>query len=332
MYLEHFGFTKYPFKAAPDPGFYYPTARHREALACLVYAVEQRKGFALITGEVGTGKTMLCRAALSCFGPGVDVAMVSHTLLTAKQFLQAVCTEFDLEAEAKTKFELLRMLKAFLLKKTRQGRTAVLIVDEAQDLSVKVLEEVRLLGNLETSNEKLLDIILVGQPELRAIIARQELRQLEQRIALKFHLGPLSRSDMSGYIDHRLQAAGGDNSRMFDAEAKFRVFKASNGVPRLVNIICDQALLQAYVNDEHTVKAPIVERVIADREGYYMDEAPEEWGGDVPRSPLQERPTEGSGSEFRESRAFPAESGSATSDSTIGASRPSWERWRGQSS
>jgi len=192
MYLEHFGLKEYPFSTSPDPRFYYPSAKHKEALACLIYTVEQSKGFALISGEVGAGKTMLCRAALQRLGKDVDSAIVCHTSITPTQFLKAIAAEFHLSPWSKTKIEIIHMLRTFLVKRQRQGRTVVLIVDEAQALSAEVLEEVRLLGNLETTTEKLMQTILVGQPELRRLVGQHRLRQLDQRIAVKFHLGALS--------------------------------------------------------------------------------------------------------------------------------------------
>ena len=282
MYLDFFGLSKYPFSTAADPRFYYPTGKHREALACLMYTVQQRKGFALITGEVGAGKTMLCRAALARFGEMVEVALVSHTLFGPKQFMEAICSEYGMETSDKTKFDLVNGLKRFLLERWQEGVPVALIVDEAQDLAHQVLEELRLLGNMETGSEKLLQIILVGQPELRRIIATAELRQLEQRLALKFHLSPLSAREVSGYIRHRLHVAGGKNE-VFDAAARDQVHKASHGIPRLVNILCDQALLQAYVNDEPKVTAEVIRRVVADREGYYMED--DEESGNAPPIP-----------------------------------------------
>ena len=274
MYLEHFRLKEFPFTTAPDPRFFYPTAKHREALACLLYAVEQRKGFALISGEVGAGKTMLCRAALDRLCDKAVTALIVHTSLSPKQFLQAICSELHLDTKGQTKIGLINAFKDFLFERKQQGQTVVLIVDEAQGLSPKVLEEVRLLGNLETSSEKLVQVILVGQPELRRLIGTHQLRQLEQRIAVKFHLGALSWSDVDAYIDHRLRTAGSWAGDVFDDGAKLEVFRASGGVPRLINIICDQALLQAYVNDEHTVSGGTVRRVILEREGYYMDKGP----------------------------------------------------------
>jgi general secretion pathway protein A len=271
MYLEHFGLRDYPFSTSPDPRFYYPSAKHREALACLIYTVEQRKGFALISGEVGAGKTMLCRAALQRLGDSIESAMVCHTSITPTQFLKAIAAEFGVDPWSKTKIQIIHKLKEFLNDRRRHGRTVVLIVDEAQALSAEVLEEVRLLGNLETATEKLLQTILVGQPELRRLVGQHRLRQLDQRITVKFHLGALSADDIGPYIDHRLQVAGADGRELFSPAAKAEVGLASGGVPRLVNTICDQALLQAYVNEEPVPTVETVKRVIAEREGYYMD-------------------------------------------------------------
>ncbi len=271
MYLEHFRLEAFPFTTTPDPRFFYASAKHREALACLLHAVEQRKGFALVTGEVGAGKSTLCRIALERFGDGVASALLVHTSLAPKEFFQAVCAEFSLEAVGKSKFELIQEIKGFILQRREQGLNVVLIVDEAQNLTREVLEEVRLLGNLESATEKLLQIILVGQPELRRLIAAPELRQLNQRISIKFHLGNLSEKDVLAYIDHRLKVAGARENGLFDSGAKEEIFRATHGTPRLVNIICDQALLQAFVDDQPSVDRQTISRVMADREGYYMD-------------------------------------------------------------
>lgn len=270
MYLEHFGFEAFPFATSPDPRFFYPSAKHREALACLLYAVEQRKGFALITGEVGAGKSILCRTAMERLGPRVDTAYIVHTSLTPKQLFQATCAELNIPTSGKSKIQLIHAIKDFLVTRREEDRNVVLIIDEAQDLGGNVLEEVRLLGNLETASEKLLQIILVGQPELRRTIAMPELRQLNQRITVKFHLGALSQEDVVAYINHRIKVVNG-RSDSISPEAAVEVFRASGGVPRLVNVISDQALLQAFIGDTRTVTADTVRRVISEIEGYYMD-------------------------------------------------------------
>ncbi len=280
MYLDYFGLERDPFSTSPDPQFYFSTSKHHEALACLMYTVEHRKGFAMITGEVGTGKTMLCRAALARMDANVEAATVSHTSLSPRQFLQAVCQQFGLETayegkrrRRKMKVELLETLENFLRKCEQRGAIPVLIVDEAQDLSPEVLEEVRLLGNLETDRGKLLDIILVGQPELREAMAKRELRQLDQRIVLKFNLSKLSWPETDSYIDHRLAVAGLEEQELFGQDAKFNVYRASGGIPRLINVLCDHCLLRAYVDDREKVDAEMVEQVVAEKDGFYMDHA-----------------------------------------------------------
>ena len=274
MYLDHFGLKALPFSTTPDPRFFYASAKHREALACLLYAVEQRKGFALVSGEVGAGKSMLCRAALERLGDQVDTALIVHTLLTAKQFFQAVCAEMGIAVKGKSKFELIRSIRDYLVDRQQMNRNVVLLIDEAQNLTRTVLEEIRLLGNLETASQKLIQILLIGQPELRGVIALPELRQLNQRITVKFHLGTLSREDVSGYIDHRLQVAGYTGETLLDGDAKEEVYHFSGGVPRLVNVVCDQALLEAYVNERQHVGKETIRKVLAEMEGYYMDAPP----------------------------------------------------------
>ncbi len=292
MYLEHFGLEQFPFSTAPDPRFYYPSAKHREALAILLYTIRQHKGFALVSGEVGSGKTMLCRAALERLGDDVRPAMLVHTLLTPEDLLRAVLVEFAVAPPSDSKADLLHALKQFLLRCHAAGQAPVLILDEAQDLSIEALEEVRLLGNLETSTEKLLQIILVGQPELRRAIGTDQLRALDQRIAVRFHLGRLSDPDVDAYIDHRLRLAGAGEAELFAPDAKQAVCAASEGIPRLINVICDQALLQAYVQDERNVSLQTVRATIADIEGYYMDRTAEPSEPETDPPQRQDEPAE----------------------------------------
>ena len=227
-----------------------------------------------MSGEVGAGKSMLCRAALDRLGDEVDTALIVHTLLTAKQFFQAVCAEMGIAVKGKSKFELIRSIRDYLVDRQQMNRNVVLLIDEAQNLSRALLEEIRLLGNLETASQKLIQILLVGQPELRGVIALPELRQLNQRIAVKFHLGTLSREDVSGYVDHRLKVAGYTGEALLDGDAKEEIHHFSGGVPRLVNVVCDQALLEAYVNDRQHVGKESIRKVLAEMEGYYMDAPP----------------------------------------------------------
>jgi len=271
MYLDFFHLRKRPFTAAPDPAFFYPSEKHKEALACVLYTVEQRKGFALITGEVGTGKTIMCRAALARLEGQVESAVITNTALTAKQLIEAVCEEFELDTRRASKYRLIQRLNEFLIQRYRQNVHVVLVIDEAQNLDKRTLEEVRLLGNLESDEDKLLQIILVGQPELRRKIGSPELRQLHQRIAVKFHLYPLTAAEVSDYIDHRLRVAGADGADLFAPKAKHEAYAYSGGIPRLINLVCDHALLEAYVSDQHQVTAEVIRKVVRDMEGYYMD-------------------------------------------------------------
>ena len=271
MYLQHFGLRECPFSTDSDPRYYYPTARHREALACLLYAVEQRRGLALVTGEIGAGKTMLCRAALDRFGPAVEPVFLAHSSLSPLEFLQAVCMETGADGSGGSKVELLHELRKLLAARQQEQAIVVLLVDEAQGLAPEVLEEVRLLTNLETAGGKLLQILLVGQPELRSQIAGGGLRALDQRFAVKFHLGPLARREVSEYVDHRLKVAGAANpADIISEEAKDRVYEASGGIPRLINILCDQALLDAYGRGRDGDTAQSMRRVVDEFEGYYM--------------------------------------------------------------
>jgi len=270
MYLDFFALHRRPFTAAPDPSFFYPSDKHKEALACILYAIEQRKGFALITGEVGAGKTTICRAALLRFEGPTETAVVTNTYITPKQLIEAVCDELGLDTRGFSKFRMVQRLNDFLIERYAQNIRVVLIIDEAQNLDKRTLEEVRLLGNLETDEDKLLQVILVGQPELRRKISSPELRQLNQRIAVKFHLYPLTLEEGCDYIDHRLRVAGSNGREIFAAEAMQNVHEYAGGVPRIINLVCDHALLQAYVSDERLVTGETVRTVIREIEGYYM--------------------------------------------------------------
>ncbi len=247
MYEKHFGLTASPFSIAPDPRYLFMTQQHREALAHLVYGV-RNGGFVLLTGEVGTGKTTVCRALLAHIPESTDVAFVFNPRLTAAELLATVCDEFGVAYPAgNTSVKVfIDAFNAFLLESNARGRSAVLVIDEAQALSVDVLEQMRLLTNLETNERKLLRIIMVGQPELRDMLGRPELRQLAQRVTARYHLGPLSRQEVGEYLDHRLDMAGATR-RLFPPRAVRRVARLSRGIPRLANTICDRALLGTYV-------------------------------------------------------------------------------------
>jgi general secretion pathway protein A len=259
MYATHFGLREPPFAITPDPAYVYPSRHHQEALAHLLYGAGENGGFLQLTGEVGTGKTTLIRALLEQRLDNVDIALCLNPRLTVGELLATVCDELGVaypRGESTLK-PLLDALNAHLLQAHAAGRRTVLIIDEAQNLSREVLEQIRLLTNLETAKHKLLLIILVGQPELRQLLARPDLRQLTQRITARYHLPPLDRRETVAYIGHRLRVAGGDED-LFTPGARRAVYRRSGGIPRLINIICDRALLGAYSRGARRASARLV--------------------------------------------------------------------------
>jgi len=266
MYTRHFALTEKPFAITPDPRYLYLSERHADALAHLLYGINEAGGFIQLTGEVGTGKTTLVRALLERMPGHTDVAVVLNPRITPLELLQSLCQELRVEvpeSAAQSIKALVDLLNQRLLAAHAAGRRVVIIMDEAQNLSTETLEQVRLLTNLETASRKLLQIILIGQPELREVLARSELRQLAQRITGRFHLAPLSRAGTASYIKHRLQVAGGDNrgvGEIFTRTALAEAHRISHGVPRVINVICDRALLGAYTEDAHRVDAGLVRR------------------------------------------------------------------------
>ncbi|NEX15128.1 MAG: peptidoglycan-binding protein [Halochromatium sp.] len=261
MYLNYFGLSETSFSITPDPQYLFLSEQHREALAHLLYGAGENGGFVLLTGEVGTGKTTICRAFLEQTPAQVEVALVLNPAMTAIELMHAICQEFgvatpDRQDSVKV---LVDRLNRFLLDAHAQGRHPVVVIDEAQNLRPMVLEQVRLLTNLETSKQKLLQIFLIGQPELREMLASRELRQLNQRITARFHLSPLSARETAAYIDHRIAIAGVQRP-LFTAAALREVYRRSRGVPRLINLICDRSLLGAAVSRRLQVTPAIVRR------------------------------------------------------------------------
>jgi general secretion pathway protein A len=268
MYKTFFNLTRNPFELTPDPDFLFPTKRHNEALAALYYGVRRHKGFVVLTGEVGTGKTLLLRCLLQSFKQGKDVAYayLFNSRLSATEFLQYVVSDFGLSASGKNKSELLLELCDYVVSRGLKKLTTVLIVDEAHHLSADILEEVRLLTNLETTTEKLLQIVLVGQPELDEKLDSVRLRQLKQRIALRAQLEPLNADETNEYVERRLHVAGANSSAtlLFPAETIAAVYRHSRGTPRLINTICENALLTAYAKQMRSVTPEIVDGVVED--------------------------------------------------------------------
>lgn len=259
MYLNYFGLAEAPFSIAPAPRFLYMSQRHQEALAHLLYGLQGEGGFVLLTGEVGAGKTTVCRSLLEQIPETCDVAYIFNPKLTVEELLSTICVEFGIDCPAGNSSikVFIDRINAHLLDAHARGRQAVLIIDEAQNLAPDVLEQMRLLTNLETSERKLLQIILLGQPELAHMLARPELRQLAQRIVARYHLGPLTRQEVAAYVRHRLAVAGTPKP-LFPDKLMGRLHRLSGGVPRVVNVLCDRALLGAFVQgkeriDRHTL-------------------------------------------------------------------------------
>ncbi len=266
MYATFFGLKQAPFSIAPDPHYLFMSERHREALAHLLYGLDGGGGFVLLTGEIGAGKTTVCRCFLEQIPANCNVAYIFNPKLTVAELLQLVCDEFHVSvpAGAQTVKDYVDPLNAFLLAQHAAGRNNVLIIDEAQNLSADVLEQLRLLTNLETTERKLLQVVLIGQPELRGMLARPELEQLAQRVIARFHLGALSEAETTQYIRHRLNVAGLTGALPFDRKALRLIHQLTRGVPRRINLLCDRALLGGYAGGQAQVTPAIVRRAAAE--------------------------------------------------------------------
>jgi general secretion pathway protein A len=266
MYLSFFGLNEKPFAITPDPRYLYLSERHAEALAHLLYGINEAGGFVQLTGEVGTGKTTIVRSLLAQTPKNAEIALILNPKMTAPEFLLTICEELGIgvpDSALGSLKDLVDILSEYLLRAHAAGHRVVLVVDEAQNLSPEVLEQVRLLTNLETNTQKLLQIILIGQPELRELLGRVELRQLAQRITGRYHLNPLSHDETAAYVLHRLRVAGATTD-IFPPQALNAVFSLSQGVPRVINVICDRALLGAYSLDRHRVTASLVRSAAAE--------------------------------------------------------------------
>ncbi len=266
MYWEHFGFSEPPFALTPNPHFLFLSSRHQEAFAHLLYAIDARAGFIELSGEVGTGKTTIIRTLLNQLDPETHrTALIFNPTLSPIGLLQAINKELRLPSAGTDTRELLETLNVFLLEENRAGRAVVLVIDEAQNLSIEVLEQIRLISNLETERAKLIQIVLVGQPELKTLLARTELRQLDQRITVRYHLEPMGFADTRTYIRHRISvAAGGREPLTFSNRAIKRIYRFSGGIPRLINGVCDRALLLAYTKEARTITPAMASLAIAD--------------------------------------------------------------------
>lgn len=274
MYEAYFNLKTKPFELLPNPDFLFPSKSHKRALMYLDYGIRERAGFILLTGDIGTGKTTLIRNMIQLKDDRTIISRIFNTRLEPEQLLAMICHDFGIPVDGKGKVSLLNELNDYLIEQFSRGNRPVLIIDEAQNLSPELLEDIRLLSNLETSDTKLLQIILVGQPELRDVLALPQLLQLRQRISINCHISPLSRQETENYILHRLERAGNRNAVIFSSEALDVVYRYSKGIPRLVNIICDFILLSAFAEQITEIPGELVRDIIGDLdfENYY-------WGG-----------------------------------------------------
>ncbi len=259
MYKEYFGLKEDPFSIAPDPQFLYMSGRHREALAHLIYGMKADSGFVLLTGEVGTGTTTVCRCLLGQIPENSEIAFILNPKLSVIELLETICDELGISyPKGNSSIKIyIDLINIYLLDAHSQGKQTVLIIDEAQNLSVDVLEQIRLLTNLETDKRKLLQVIMLGQPELNRILDRSEMRQLAQRVTARYHLEPLSKNEIDGYLSHRLAVAGVERP-LFPQVTVNKLYRLTGGVPRLINLLCDRALLGAYVKGLNVVSPQLL--------------------------------------------------------------------------
>jgi general secretion pathway protein A len=265
MYKDFFGLRANPFNVNPDPRYLFLTRHTEEALACLTYGIQSRKGFVLLTGEVGTGKTTLINKLLEWLRlQQVATAFIFNSRMDVPQFLDFMMADFGIQCDSKSKSQLLQRLYSWLLDRYRAGETAVLIVDEAQNLSDEVLEEIRMLTNLETFTEKLLQIVLVGQPELEQRLRQPQLRQLRQRLTLRAKTHPLNLEEARAYVQQRLRIAGSNGETIFDPDSLLALYRYSIGIPRVINLLCEHCLVSAFVDQKKLITSEIVESVARD--------------------------------------------------------------------
>lgn len=269
MYNEFFKFQEDPFSLTPDPKFLYLSPGHQEALEHMIYGVEQRKGFVMIAGDIGAGKTTLTRMFLDKLKPETKIALIFNTFLNEIELLRNINREFGLPADSSSREVLVRSLNDFLIERQRKDANAILIIDEAQNLSVPVLEQIRMLSNLESDNKKLIQIILVGQPELADTLSRPDLAQLSQRVTVRFKLKPLDYEDTIRYVHHRLSVAGPQSTARFDQRAFKLLQQYSRGVPRRINAICDRALLVAYAKGTTRITPSFIRQADMELTGDY---------------------------------------------------------------
>lgn len=265
MYCRHYGFKEKPFNVTSDPAFFYLSRRHKEAIACMTYGIQQRKGIITVTGEIGTGKTTMCRTLLHQLDKSIKTAVVLNPYFSEVQLLEFIVQDFGIKFKKRTRLSLINELNAFLINESSSGNNAAIIIDEAQNLTVRQLEQVRLLSNLETDKEKLLQIILIGQPELREKLELHQLRQIKQRVMVDYHIEPLDNDEVKDYILHRLNiACSAAQKPEFTESALREICRFSGGVPRLINLICDRALLLGFIKEKDCISEAIIRDCIKD--------------------------------------------------------------------
>jgi general secretion pathway protein A len=265
MYCDFYGFSEKPFTITPNPRFVFLSSIHREAFARLLYGVDNHAGFIALTGEVGTGKTTLLRTLMGHLDQEkYRIALVLNSYLSRVQLLATICSEFEIHVKHKNSAGYIDALNRFLLDQNCHGKTVVLVIDEAQNLKPDVLEQVRMISNLETERDKLIQIILAGQPEFNDTLNRHDLRQLNQRITIRCNLSPMDFTDTAEYIRHRLKSAGGRNPDLFSKDAIKKIFRFSKGFPRLINVVCEQALVMAWTQESQVISPLIASVVIAE--------------------------------------------------------------------
>jgi len=271
MYTSFFGFKYKPFQLTPDPEFLFLSRAHKKAMIYLNYGITDNSGFILLTGEIGTGKTTLLRSMIKHIPQDIKLARINNTKVTSEQLISMINEDFGLDVKGLDKTQLLSKLTDFLIAQYSQGRRSMIIIDEAQNLSADLLEEIRMLSNLETDKSKLLQIILVGQPELNITLSRSELEQLRQRITVCTHISPLTREEIDSYIKYRLRVAGNEEAVTFEDGVTDAIFNFSRGIPRLINILCDFSLLTAFTDSRKIIDMVLINEVIND----LIDERPE---------------------------------------------------------
>lgn len=262
MYYKFYGFNEPPFNLTPNSKFFFESDKHAEALSTLLYAINERKGFVVVSGHIGSGKTTVCRTLLNQLSSTTQTALITNTHISGKDLLTSILEELEVEYVPGSKSKLLSQLNEYLIAQLRLNNNVVLIIDEAQNLKPAVLEEVRMLSNLETENEKLIQILFLGQPELKNKLAMPRLEQLRQRIAVYYHLSPLNREDTLAYIKHRLKVASGSDRQYFTEGALELIYEYSKGTPRLVNQICDSAFLTGYIKEVDVIDEQVIREVI----------------------------------------------------------------------